>query len=132
MTQRVLLALLAASAALVGFWAQLAPAGFYQSFPGLGMHWVRRLGPYNEHLTRDVGGLYLALLVLSVGALARSSDTYLVRLTGAAWTIFSVGHLAFHAAHLSMLGTRDRILELVSLAGTLLFALALFYRGGSA
>jgi hypothetical protein len=119
------LAVLVLSAADVGIWAQFAPASFYRDFPGLGLHWLTVLGPYNEHLTRDVGGLYLALFVMTAGALLRTSDAYLVRLCGGAWTVFSVGHLAFHLAHLGMYGTRDRVLNVVALGGTLLIALAL-------
>ncbi|MBO0769364.1 MAG: hypothetical protein J2O48_11835 [Solirubrobacterales bacterium] len=124
-TRQVLLAALALSAAFVGVWAALAPAAWYRGFPGLGMHWLTTLGPYNQHLSRDVGGLYLALLVLSAGAVARARDVYLVRLSGGAWTVFSAGHLAFHLTHLSMLGTRDRVLNVVALGGTLVIALAL-------
>lgn len=113
------------SAADVGIWAQLAPASFYRDFPGLGMHWLTVLGPYNEHLTRDVGGLYLALLVMTTGALIRVADAYLVRLCAGAWAVFSAAHLSFHVAHLSMYGTRDQILNVIALGGTLLIALAL-------
>lgn len=53
------------SAVVVGAWAAAAPRSFFSSFPLPGHHWVAPLGPYNEHLTRDVGGLYLALFVVS-------------------------------------------------------------------
>jgi hypothetical protein len=119
------LVVLVLSAADVGIWAQFAPAGFYHDFPGLGMHWLTVLGPYNEHLTRDVGGLYLALLVITAGALMRATDAYLVRLCAGAWAVFGLGHLSFHLAHLSMYGTRDQILNVIALGGTLVVALAL-------
>ena len=89
------------------------------------MHWLPVLGPFNEHLSRDVGGLYLALLVLSAGALWRVRDAYMVRLIAGAWTAFSLPHLLFHLRHLSMYNTRDQILNVVTLGGTLLIALAL-------
>ena len=54
------LALLALSAAFVGFWALLAPSSFYRSFPGLRLTWVAEAGAYDEHLVRDIGALYLA------------------------------------------------------------------------
>ena len=116
---------LAIAAVDVGFWAQFAPSSFYREFPGLGMHWLPVLGPYNEHLTRDVGGLYLALLVITVGALIRATDAYVVRVCAGAWAVFNLGHLGFHIAHLSMYGTRDQILNVVSLAGMLLIAIVL-------
>lgn len=53
--QRVVLAVLALSAAQVGMWAEVDPAGWYQSFPWLGLRWLTVLGPYNEHLSRDIG-----------------------------------------------------------------------------
>jgi hypothetical protein len=121
-TRQIVLAVLAVSAADVGIWAELDPAGWYRSFPGFGLHWLPVLGPYNEHLSRDVGGLYLALLVLSVGTAVRASDNYLVRLTAGAWLAFSIPHLIFHLAHLDMYGTRDQVLNLVSLGGTVVLA----------
>jgi hypothetical protein len=58
----VMVSVLAASAAYVGFWALIAPHSFYRSFPIPGHHWVSTAGPYDEHLVRDVGGLYLSPL----------------------------------------------------------------------
>jgi hypothetical protein len=85
-------------AAAVGFWALLAPSSFYASFPGLGLTWVAEAGPYDEHLVRDVGGLYLALLVVTVLALLRPAA---VRpwVAGLAWLVFAIPHFVFHAAH---------------------------------
>jgi hypothetical protein len=65
---RVVLVALAAAAALVGAWAQVAPLSFYADFPGLRQFWVSLDGPYNEHLIRDVGGLNLGLAVLTATA----------------------------------------------------------------
>ena len=53
---------------VVGVWALLAPASFYRSFPISGHPWVSLLPPYNEHLTRDVGELSLALTVVLTAA----------------------------------------------------------------
>jgi hypothetical protein len=121
---RLLLAVLAASAAYVGLWAALAPRSFYDSFPGTGRHWVLVDGPFNEHLVRDVGGLYLALLVLSVGAILRA-DPSTTRLTGAAWLIFSAIHLAYHADHLQVYDGLDQVLNMVSLGGSAVLAAVL-------
>ena len=114
---RAALALLALSAAFVGFWALLAPSSFYRSFPGLGFTWVSEAGPYDEHLVRDVGALYLALLVVTVIALLRPA---VVRpwVAGLAWLVFGVPHLAFHAAHA---GPGDAA-ELAGLAASVLLA----------
>jgi hypothetical protein len=121
-TRQILLAVLAASAADVGIWAELDPRGWYRSFPGFGLHWLPALGPYNEHLSRDIGGMYLALLVVSIGAAVRASDSFLVRLTAGAWLAFSIPHLIFHMAHLDMYGARDQVLNVVALGGTVLLA----------
>jgi hypothetical protein len=114
---RVALALLALTAAFVGFWALLAPASFYTSFPGLGFTWVSEAGPYDEHLVRDVGALYLALLVVTVLALLRPAS---VRpwVAGLAWLVFGVPHLVFHAAHA---GPGDAV-EVTALALNVLLA----------
>lgn len=95
---RGIAAALAASAAYVGFWALAWPHSFFTAFPGLGQAWVSPLGPFNEHLVRDVGGLYVALLVLSCWA-ARSGEVGALRALGLAWLAFGLPHLAFHATH---------------------------------
>jgi hypothetical protein len=122
--QRILLALLALSAAFVAFWAVTVPRSFYDSFPALGRHWVDVDGPYNEHLVRDVGGLYLALFVLSVGALWLATPQ-IVRLTGASWLVFNIAHFLYHAAHLGPLDNLDAALEMLALGLSLLAAAAL-------
>lgn len=113
--------MLAASAAYVGGWAALAPRSFYDSFPGLGHRWVFLLGSYEEHLVRDVGGLYLALLTISGWAALRPrAETF--RLVGLAWEAFSVPHLGFHATHMNMYAVSDRIGTIVALGGTVVLA----------
>lgn len=114
-------AALAVSAAFVGGWAQFAPRQFYTSFPLPGRHWVSMLGDYNEHLIRDVGSLYLALLAISVWALLRPHEESFL-LVGLAWLVFSVPHLIFHLAHLDRFGTADRVGNLVTLGGTVVLA----------
>ena len=120
--RRLVLLLLALSAAFVGGWALFGPDSFYRSFPGFGLHWVATDGPYNEHLVRDVGGLYLALLVVSVYALRPTASSHLRRMAGAAWFVFSAPHLGYHLAHLDTLPTGSATLEAVSLSLTLLGA----------
>ena len=120
-TQRIILAVLALSAAYVGLWAEIAPASWYASFPGFGRHWLTVEGPYNEHLARDTGGLYLALLSVTIWAIVRSG-TEIVRLTAVAWLVFSLPHLAFHLEHLAMLAVVDRIGNVVTLGGTVVLA----------
>lgn len=58
---RTLLLALAVPAGAAGGWALFAPRSWYDSFPaGEGHTWIKALGPYNEHLSRDVGALFLA------------------------------------------------------------------------
>ena len=115
---------LTASATYVGGWASLAPRSFYDSFPGFNRMWVGGDGPYNEHLIRDVGGLYLALAITGVLALAwRDRRTTL--LLGAGWTVFAVPHLAYHLHHLAGMDTVDIVGNVVALGGTLVLALVL-------
>ncbi|WP_345521064.1 hypothetical protein [Nocardioides conyzicola] len=115
---------LTASALYVGWWASLAPRSFYDSFPGLNRTWVGGDGPFNEHLVRDVGGLYLALAVAGVLALAwRERRTTLM--LGAAWTTFSLLHLSYHLHHLGELAAVDVVGNVVALGGTLVLAVLL-------
>jgi hypothetical protein len=111
---RWMLTALAITAAWAGPWALLAPRQFYDSFPGAGRRWVMVDGPYNEHLIRDVGAMYVALLVLSVGAAIRA-DPGTTRLVGATWLVFGLPHLIYHSAHLGMYGSLDRALNLLAL-----------------
>lgn len=115
--QRVVLLVLALSAAYVGLWALAAPAGFYRSFPGFGWAWVAAAGPYDEHLVRDVGELNLVLLVVSGPAAARPTR-WSVRVVALAWLVYGVPHLVFHASH----SAEEGRLQLVPLAGVVVLA----------
>jgi hypothetical protein len=116
--------LLAVSAALVGGWAEFAPRSFYDSFPGFGHHWVSAIGPYNEHLTRDVGGLYLGLLVITVWTAVRAQPEML-RMTGAGWLVFNLAHVAFHLDHLDGFSTGDKVGQIVALGAAVVLAVVL-------
>lgn len=122
--QRLLLAILVISSALVGFWAQLFPRSFYDDFPGAGRHWVAMDGPFNEHLVRDVGALNLALGVLTLVAFI-TLTRLLVRVVAVAWLVYGIPHVAYHVGHLSMFDTVDQIGIVVSLGGMVLVALVL-------
>lgn len=127
-TKQVAAGILALTAADVGAWAEFAPRSFYDSFPGFGRHWVSAAGPYDEHLVRDVGGLYLALLLASVWAAARPrTETF--ALVGGAWLAFSIPHFVFHMSHLDEFGTADQIGNIVGLAGTVVLAALLLVPG---
>lgn len=114
--RRCLLVMLALPAALVGIWAYFLTQSWYDAFPGLGHSWLPVLGPFNEHLAKDVGAAYLALTVLSAGAAYRAADGFLVRLTGLAWVVFSIPHMYFHLWHLGMYDGVDKALNVVTLS----------------
>ena len=83
--QRWALVLLCLSALAVAVPALFAPADFFRSFP-LGRGWVQALPPYNEHLTRDVGGLYLGVAVLFGGAAVISASVMGPARPGQVWS----------------------------------------------
>jgi len=120
---RLLLAALALSAAVPGVWASAAPRSFYADFPGLGRHWVAELPAYSEHLVRDVGAFYVAFAVLFAWAALRPSRALVVPLT-AGWAVFSVLHLAFHAANTEGFATVDAVAQTASLVAVLAAAVA--------
>ncbi|MEV7628291.1 hypothetical protein [Actinoplanes sp. NPDC089786] len=122
--KRVVAALLAVVAAVVGVWAAAFPASFYADFPLPGRHWVSTLGAYNEHLTRDVGGLYLGLLVLTVWAVRRPSVAGM-SVTGGAWLVFDAQHLLWHSLHLGAFSMVDKVGNVVSLVGVLVLSVLL-------
>ena len=90
-------------------------------FPGLGHAWAATDGPYNEHLTRDVGDLNLALAVLSGCAVVWLTRPLTIA-TASAWLVYSVPHFAYHALNLQAVSPDDRVAELVSLAIPILVA----------
>lgn len=113
---RVLFLALALALGAVGGSAEVAPSRFYQDFPGIGgRHWLPPLGPYNEHMVRDFGGLNLGL-----GAAAFVAAVVLTRAAAAcataAWEAFSLPHLAFHAAHTEPYSSSDNMLNLLVLS----------------
>ena len=123
----IALAVLAVNAAWIGAWALAAPASFYRSFPGGGRSWVSIDGPYNEHLVRDVGGLNLALLVLTIAALYLRQPL-VTRLTGLVWLPFAVPHLIYHLAHRDDLtAASDKVTSLGGLGLTAVLAVALAF-----
>jgi hypothetical protein len=107
------LALIAVFNLPVGVQAALFPRSFFDDFPA-GRGWIAATdGAYDEHLVRDVGVLFLALVVITTrAALTRTSE----RAVAAAWLLQGVAHLGFHANHLGGLSRADSAGLLVSLA----------------
>jgi hypothetical protein len=114
---RTLFGLLALADAAIGGWAEVAPGSFYRSFPGFGRHWLPPLGPYNEHLIRDFGALNLGLAAAAlVAAIVLGAAAWTA---AAAWIVYSLPHLVFHAIHTDPYGTFDNIANLVVLSTAL-------------
>ena len=122
-TVRVMLALLAASGAVVGVWATFAPRSFYDSFPGGGRSWVAVDGPYNQHLVSDVGGLNLALALLAAVAAVRLLPV-LVRTAAVASILYGLPHFLYHATHLDPYDTSDKVANVVTLGLGVVLGLA--------
>lgn len=122
--RRVGLAVLSLTGLSVGVWALFMPGSFHDGFPIAGRGWVSALGPYNEHLTRDVGALNLALGVLLAAAAIRQ-ERGLVIASLAAWLVYAVPHLVFHLAEPGDLRAPDYLANGISLALAVLLPVAL-------
>jgi hypothetical protein len=93
--RRIPLGILAILAIFVGLWAAAFPHAFYSSFPGFGLHWISDDGPYNEHLVRDVGALYLGFAAAAVAA-ALTKSAAPGRVVGIGWALFGILHISYH------------------------------------
>ncbi len=93
------------------------PRSFYDSFPGFGRHWVDVDGPYNEHLVRDVGAIYLALMVLAFLA-AVSMERIAVLIAAATTLTFGIFHFSYHVHHLDVYDNVDSILNMAALGAS--------------
>ncbi len=117
------LLVLALTQATTGLWALVAPSSFHADFP-FGRGWVGALGPYDEHLVRDVGSTFTALTVLLVAA-AVFLELRLVQSALVVWLVFAVPHLAFHLTTIDEYATLDNVLSLAGLALQVVLPLAL-------
>ena len=119
------LLVLSVYALVVGIPALLAPSWFFTEFP-LGRGWVAELPPYNEHLVRDAGALFIGFGVL-LGLAAAQPRPILVRAALIAWTVSAFPHLLFHLTHAADLEWVDAVPELSLLAIGVLLPLALLW-----
>jgi nucleoside-diphosphate-sugar epimerase len=123
---RLMLWILVFSAFGVGMQAEFFPRSFYDNFP-FGRGWVAMDGPYNEHLIRDVGALNLALLVLTIGAIAVGTRA-ITRITAGAWFVYSAPHLVYHLRHLTMsMSGVDKVGIVVSLSVPVVAAVVMLF-----
>ena len=112
--ERVALGVIAVSMLPAALQAAFTPQSFFNDFP-LGRSWIAHRGDaYNEHLVRDVGALFIALIVVTGWTVFRNQSS---RGVATAWLVQGVLHLTFHARHLDGYGTADKI----GLIGSLVF-----------
>jgi hypothetical protein len=109
-----------------GIWATLAPAAFYDDFP-FGRGWVAALPAYNEHLMRDVGGLFLATGFVLLAA-AWAMERRLVAVALASYLLFSIPHAVYHLFNLEPYDTADAVANVIALTATVALPLWLLYR----
>jgi hypothetical protein len=107
---RLLLGLNAASDAAIGAFAAITPRAFYRHVVGVDL-----LGPYNEHLLRDVGSFYVAFGLLFAWA-ATTLGRELVRATCAAAIFTNLVHFTYHAAHLEHFSVGEAFAQTTLLA----------------
>jgi hypothetical protein len=123
---RAVLGALGAIQIFNGTWALFGPSSFYADFP-LGRGWVAALPAYNEHLTRDVGELFLATgLVLVLAAFWLERRLVLTAIWS--YLLWSVPHAIYHFFNLEPYGTGDAIGNVITLSLTVLLPLWLLYR----
>lgn len=102
----VALGLIAVLMLPAGLQAAFAPKSFFDDFP-LGRGWIAHHGDaYNEHLVRDVGALFLAMIIVTGWTVLRRRPG---RGVAVAWLVQGVLHLAFHLGRLDGYGTADKI-----------------------
>ncbi|OBG31878.1 hypothetical protein [Mycobacterium sp. E3198] len=123
---RSVLALLGVGGAATGLWAYAAPRHWYDNYPGFGMTWLPPLGPYNEHLAKDVGAMFLAMAAVSAVTFVLVANQTLVRTAALMWLVFNSLHCVYHLSMLQMYNTRDATINGILLPLAVLAAAALF------
>ena len=105
---------------LIGLWAVIDPAGWFESFPGFDPRLVAAEPPYNQHLATDAGAGFLATgVALCLGAALNRRSGVLVAL--ATMAAFGLPHFAYHVSHPSdLLSSSEDMVNAVVLAVPLL------------
>lgn len=120
---RVGLIFLAVVQLFVGAWMLLLPHSFYRTVPT-----VAAYPPFNEHLLRDLGSLYLALaVVLGVSAIVMAPS--LVYTALGAYLVLALPHLVFHVTHLAGLSVAEATVLTSALAVLAIVPTALLLLG---
>lgn len=110
---RISLGLIAVFMSPAAIQATFAPRSFFDDFP-LGRNWISGTGDlYNEHLIRDVGGLFTAMIIVTAWTVWRRHSTAPI---ATAWLVQGVLHAGFHLGHLDGYETMDKFGLIASLA----------------
>lgn len=112
-----------------GFWAYFASRSFYDDFPLEGVGWVSALGPFNDHLTTDVGAALLGMGAVTV-VVGRTGVASAIRAVAAAFAIFGVAHLAFHLGELGGFSAGSAAAQVVSLSAVVVLPGVLYVLAG--
>lgn len=112
-----------------GAWAYFASRSFYDDFPVEGVGWVSALGPFNDHLTTDVGAALLGMGAVAV-AVGRAGTAPAIRAVTAAFAIFGAAHLAFHLGELEPFSFGSALAQLVSLSAVTVLPISLYMAAG--
>jgi hypothetical protein len=120
------LLLLAGEALLIGVHALFFPRYFYDKFL-FGRGWVQMLPPYNEHITRDLGALYVGFfVVLGYAVLKVSQDLVNGAILG--FVAATIPHMIFHIVHADDAPLLiDKVLQVGLLAVTVVFGAVLMW-----
>jgi hypothetical protein len=124
--QRWALALIAVFMLPTALHAAFAPRSWFDDFP-LGRGWIAAEdGAYDEHLVRDVGVLFIAMIIVTAWSAWRGEATQAVAI---AWIVQGVLHLGYHIGHLDRLGTVDQVALVGSLASIPVLAAVALWAG---
>ena len=107
---------------LNGIWITISPSSFYEDFP-LGRGWVEALPAYNEHLMRDVGGLFLATGFILLSPAAHLEAASILDRPASPICCSRSRTRVFHLFNLEPYGTGDAIGNVVALAATVVLPL---------
>ncbi len=89
-----------------GLQAAFFPRSFFDDFP-VGRGWIAGADPfYGEHLVRDVGALFLAMVVVSIWAWWEPA---LCLPVAVAWLVQGTLHFVYHVGHLHGLDGVDKL-----------------------
>jgi len=103
---------------LSGLWALFTPSSFYEQYP-FGRGWVALLPAYNEHLTRDVGALFLATATVLLAA-AWFLERRLVLVASLGFLVFALPHAIYHLLNLGSFRTADAVANGLGLSASVL------------